>query len=426
MLIFLYRAVWWLCTPILQALLLYRANRGKEDRGRLSERYGYPMMARPDGALLWLHAASVGEAQSALIFIHRILQENPNAHMLVTTGTVTSAQLMADKLPDCAFHRYAPMDHPLCIARFLKSWRPDAIFWMESELWPHMLYKVKKYAIPAFLLNARLSARSFTRWSLVKGFSTRLLSVFDIIFAQTKEAQARYQALGAHKVIYSDNIKYSAAPLAYHGQDLEALSKAIGQRPVWVYASTHAGEEALAAQAHEALRQKYPNLLTIIVPRHPQRRDNIGRILEAKDVCFRGDNKALPHDQTQIYIADTLGELGLFYRLADIAMIGRSFSDDGGGGHNPIEAAQLGCAVLSGKNMQYQQALFDEMVAHGCAKIIETKEKLADVLDDLLSNNNKCDDMVKAGQEFAKGKENIIDAVMCDITPILQENMKRG
>jgi len=413
---------------LLSKLLEWRLKRGKEDATRLNERKGIASKPRPNGTLIWLHAASVGEAQSTLILISSITKEMPNAQFMVTSGTVTSAQVMAKRLPGNAFHQFYPLDHPQWTTAFLDHWRPDLILWMESEIWPNMLSQIKQRQIPTLLINARLSQASFNIWNIFSGSAKKLLANFDLILAQTKDDQDRFVKLGANNVIMTDNIKYSAAPLPVHDADLSTLKNSIGARPLWVYASTHEGEELLACRIHSSLVQKVPDLLTIIVPRHPERRGNIAKTCELMNLetVFRGDTKNLPTDDTAIYVADTLGELGTFYALSDIAMIGRSFSDDGGGGHNPIEAAQLGCSVMTGPNIQFQEQLFNEMFIANAAYQMDDKSDLLRSLRGLISDDETRQDAILRAQKFAATKTNVINTVMDNLKPFLNILKKKG
>lgn len=407
----------------LRGLLAVRQWRGKEDVARSGERMGQAAMPRPVGPLAWIHAASVGEAQSALILIERLV---PTHHILITSGTRTSAQYLKNRLPPAAIHQYVPLDKPQWTEKFLDHWRPDIVLWMESELWPCLLSGIKARNIPAALVNARLSDKSSTRWQLVPESAKEVLTSFTLVLAQTEDAAKKYKALGARNVHYTDNLKYSAHPLPVDTESLRDLRQAINTRPVWVYASTHAGEEELAAEWHNALKVKNPGLLTIIVPRHPDRRDEILRALKHKNlnIMCRGEERRLPGPSTDIYIADTLGELGLFYSLCPVAMIGRSFSDDGGGGHNPIEATQLGCAVLSGPHVQYQQDIFNEMVAHNAAQTIPTKEAGPTFLQKLLSDPEHLNAQQEKARLFAGQKAAVIDTVMQYIKPLMTQTQK--
>ena len=409
-----YRFLTVLLAPLFDYILARRVKQGREEEARIDECRGVAGRPRPEcAALFWVHAASVGESQSALRLIHDILARYADAQVLVTTGTVTSAKLMAQKLPERAFHQYYPLDRPDWVDRFVAHWRPDFVIWMESELWPNMLRTLAARDIPAVLLNARLSERSGKRWGMVKSAARTLLQTFSMIFAQTPRDGQAFEALGARKVVVSGNIKYSALPLPCDQGDLDDLKASVKGRPVWVYASTHSGEEALAMQVHQRLQTQYPDLLTIIALRHPHRRDEVVEICQEADLahCVRGEGKSLPGEKDHIYIVDTMGELGLFYRLAPIAMIGRSFSDDGGGGHNPIEAAQLGAAVLSGAHVRYQQEIFDEMKGRGAAKILQKPDELYDALYHLFGHEDALAALQLKGADFVAAKDGILQHV---------------
>jgi 3-deoxy-D-manno-octulosonic-acid transferase len=407
---------------LLNKLLEVRLQKGKEDTVRIHEKRGQASQPRPNGSLIWLHAASVGESQSALILIDRLSSELPNAHFLVTSGTLTSAELMNTRLPDNAIHQFYPLDHPGWTTAFLNHWKPDLIFWMESELWPNMLTQIKARNIPAVLVNARLSQKSFTMWNIFKSTAKKLLSNFSLILTQTQSDEQRFKKLGAQNIHTTDNLKYSAAPLPVIAEDFKQLKTSINSRPIWVYASTHKGEELLACKIHDALKQKISDILTIIVPRHPERHDDISKTckLMKLNTVFRTINKQLIDTNTDIYVADTLGELGLFYQLSDIAMIGRSFSDDGGGGHNPIEAAQLDCCVLTGPNIQYQSDLFEEMFAVNAAYQMEDKMHLLKTLRLLFEDTQTRKEAIERAQKFAQSKTGVINIVMEHITPFIK------
>lgn len=400
-----------------------RIKRGKEDSNRVNEKRGIASRPRPDGQLIWVHAASVGEAQSALILIKEML-EHYDVHILVTTGTKTSANMMKDALPDGAFHQYYPLDYPPWNDAFLKHWRPDLVFWMESELWPNMLGQIKSRHIPAALMNARLSDTSYKRWSLFKNSIKHILESFDLILTQTQLDAQRYENLSARIVRVTGNLKYSAQPLRVNNDDLKKLTGRLMQRPIWLYASSHKGEEELVFRAHRILKSHFPALLSIIVPRHIDRSADIAILGQEADlnICLRGNTKYLPAENDDIYIANTMGELGLFYRLSPLTCIGRSFSDDGGGGHNPIEAAQLHCAILSGPNVQYQQEIFDDMAGVNAARICETESDLVRAIMNLLDNPEALKHQQDTAYDFAKTQSHVIDLVMEKLTPLINQS----
>lgn len=407
--------------PAFRGLLRTRLRRGKEHATRLSERMGQPGLPRPDGKLVWFHAASVGEAQSTLILINALLARFPDLNILVTTGTLTSAQLMQQRLPPRAIHQFYPLDHPEWVEAFLNHWCPDMILWMESELWPNMLKAIRARNIHCVLVNARMSPRSYRRWKHFRETAATLLSAFDLCLAQTETDATCFLKLRAINVHVRDNLKYSAEPLPFDRAELDRLQVAIAGRPVWLYASTHDGEEELACEIHKKLQKNHPAILTVIVPRHPERRNDIAAQCQKQglQVCLRGETLSLPIAQDQIYLADTLGELGLFYRLCPVACIGRTFSKDGGGGHNPIEAAQLGCAVLHGPAIQNLYQIFTEMDEAGAARLVTTQSALFATLDHLLGNAPEMTELQIKGSRFAQEKAEALVRIMHDLEPFL-------
>ena len=333
-----------LAAPGLRAMLRRRAARGKEIAGRLPEREGIDPTPRPAGLLVWLHAASVGESQSILPVLSALQEKAPGASVLLTTGTVTSAALLAEQLPrlglDRVLHRFVPLDVPAWVARFLDHWRPDAAGFVESELWPNLLAGCRTRGIPTMLVNARMSARSFRGWRRAPGFARQVVGAFDRVQAQSEADAAHLRLLGARHVDAPGNLKLAAPPLRADPAELARLRALVGDRPVWLAASTHPGEEDVAGQVHRALAAAHPGLLTIVVPRHPERGAAIAAALGAPRRAAKQDPGA------GIWVADTLGELGLLYRLAPLAFVGRSLT--GQGGQNPLEPARLGCAVAVG------------------------------------------------------------------------------
>ncbi len=421
MFLFFYSWLFRALTPALKIYLRRRKRTGKEHAERFSERFGIDSIMRPDGKLLWVNAVSVGEAQAALILIEKLKVQFPKINILVTTVTTTSAALMEKRLPSLGgLHQFSPVDHPDWVSRFFENWHPDACLWMESELWPNTLSQIHKRKIPCALMNAHMSPKSYSKWRFVKPVAKTLLKSFAIGYAQSEQDCNFYKALGLENIRVTENLKYASNPLPYNHMELDSFKEVIAKRPVWVYASTHANEEDLAARIHGRLAKSYPDLLTIIVPRHPSRRDEIAVTLEnTKQIYrFRGEHKELPQPDDQIYIADTVGDLGLFYKLADIAVIGRSFSCDGGGGHNPIEAAQLGCAVLYGPNVQNLQDIFDAFKAAGAAQQVQSEDELYSALDLLLGQAVQLEAAKSKAGNFIKAKQHIIDSMMNDLIPL--------
>ena len=329
-----------LAAPVLRLMLRVRLARGKELVGRLTERRGIDPTTRPDGRLIWLHAASVGETMSILPVLAPLAAQ---ATILLTTGTVTSARLLAQRLePELVgrvLHRFVPLDVPAWAARFLDHWRPDVAGFVESELWPNLLRACRLRRIPVMLINARLSERSLARWRRAPAMARSVLAGFASVHPRSATDAARLASLGCCRLTEPGDLKLAAPPLPVDERELCRLREMIGERPVWLAASTHPGEEASILVAHALLTADHPGLLTIIAPRHPERGDAIG----AGALRSRGD----PPPPEGVWVADTLGELGLWYRLAPVVFVGRSLVPPGGG-QNPLEPARLGCAIAVG------------------------------------------------------------------------------
>lgn len=416
----LYRGVTTATGPLVSLYLAHRAARGKEDPARMAERRGRASRPRPPGPLVWVHAASVGEAVSMLALIDRLLARYPTLSVLVTTGTVTSAQLLATRLPPGrACHQYVPVDRPADVARFLDHWRPDLALWVESELWPNLVAATRARRVPLVLLNGRMSERSFKGWQRLPGLIAPLLASFDLCLAQDQVQADRLIRLGAAGAISVGDLKAAAAPLPASETELERLAAQMAGRPRWLAASTHEGEEDAAAAAHRALRASHRGLLTIIAPRHPGRADSIGASLGAGGltVARRSRGEAITA-ATDIYLADTLGELGLFYRLAGIAFIGGSIARKGG--HNPLEAALLGCAVLHGPDMRNCAAMTQALAAAGAALVVADAAALAAAVGRLLDDAAERDALAAAATGVATGNAAVLDAVLRHLAPWLE------
>jgi 3-deoxy-D-manno-octulosonic-acid transferase len=336
-----------LASPALRLLLRYRVTRGKEIGTRLAERRGIDRTPRPSGPLVWLHAASVGEMTSVLPVLASLAELDPTLSMLLTTGTVTSALVLAQRLPAMGLggrimHRFVPLDVPAWAGRFLDHWRPDAACFVESELWPNILTACRVRSIPAMLINARMSARSHAKWSRFPWAAHAVLSGFARIHARGEEDATRLRALGADRIEVMGDLKLAAPELPADPAVLQEMAVRLAERPVFLAASTHPGEEPLIHAVHDELRIRHPGLLTIIAPRHPERGAELADTLNAPS-----RQRGQPPPDEGVWIADTLGELGLWYRLSQVAFIGRSLVPPGGG-QNPLEPARLGCAIASG------------------------------------------------------------------------------
>jgi 3-deoxy-D-manno-octulosonic-acid transferase len=416
----IYRGLTELGGPAIRLLLARRRAAGKEDAQRRGERLGLASSPRPAGPLIWCHAASVGESLSILSLIGQLTSRYPQARVLVTTGTVTSASLMAARLPERAFHQYVPVDRMPWVRRFLDHWRPDLALWTESEIWPNLLTEMRRRRIPAALLNARMSKRSFENWRRVPGFIGPLLGTFRLCLAQTGIEADRLKRLGASDVRAVGNLKYSADPLPTDETAVAALRSALAGRPAWLLASSHPGEEAIAAGAHAAMARDLPGLLTVIAPRHPHRGPEIAAELAARGFSARlRSTGALPSENDRVYIADTMGELGLLYRVLPVSCIGGSLVPFGG--HNPIEPAQLGCTLVYGPHMTNFSEITAELEGAGGAVRVEGEDGLARTVGRLLADRGERERLAKGAAEVARSNRAAVERVLAALAPLLAE-----
>ena len=414
----LYRGLTQFGGPAIRYYLHRRRLAGKEDATRHGERLGQSSRPRPEGPLVWFHAASVGESLSVQSLIHRLLAADPTVHVLVTTGTVTSAQLMAQRLPPRACHQFVPVDRPAYVARFLDHWRPDLVLWIESEIWPNMLWEIGRRGLRAALINARMSERSARRWQRVPAFIAPLLGAFRLCLAQTIADAERLKRLGGRDVRAVGNLKFSAPPPPADPERLAALQAAIGNRPVWLLASSHPGENEIAAEVHARLSPRLPNLLTMIAPRHPQRAGAIyGMLKERGLTAARRSTGALPGAEDAVYLADTMGEMGLFYRVAPVVCVGGSFVPHGG--QNPIEPAQLGCAVLFGPWMTNFAEVAAELASNAAAIPIADSTDLTATIDRLLTDPDACRRLAAAAERITFNHRRIVEAALSALRPLL-------
>lgn len=414
----LYRVLMGHSASLLERLLKLRAEWGKEDALRLAERRGEASQPRQHGFLVWIHAASVGEANSVLALVEALLARG-NVSILVTTTTLTSASLMAMRLPtERAIHQFVPVDHPRWVERFIDHWRPDLALIVESELWPNLLLTAEAKGVRLVLLNARMSERSFRRWRRASGAAARLLSCFALCLAQDEKTAARLSVLGAKQVECCGNLKLAAEPLPDIPAEHAALQAMIGTRPCFVAASTHEGEEPIIAEAALRLRPRFPDLLVILAPRHPERGDAIAKALRAVDIDVAQRSRDEPiTPRTEIYLADTLGELGLFYRLAPLAFVGGSLVPHGG--QNPLEPARLGRFVLHGPHVQNFAESFAALTAVGGAQEVGSAASLADSLERLLHAPEALHTRGTQAASVVQAADQVLARVLARLEPFL-------
>lgn len=430
MLLATYRGLMRVATPLVPVMLAFRARQRKEHPARRHERIGKPSIPRPEGFLLWIHAASIGESVSVLPLVERILQHKSNAQVLLTTHTVTAAAIMAKRLPRGAIHQFVPVDHPTMVKRFIGHWRPDAAFFVESELWPNLIVETKAAGIPMALVNARLSERSFRRWRAAPGsFRRRMFGAFDVIVAQDEDIGAYFDELGANRVIVTGNLKFAAPPLSANPQAFSTLEGLIRGRPRWLAASTHAGEEELIGEAHKKLKARFPELLTIVVPRHDTRGVQIAAMLRTSGLVtrLRSSGQTAGLDRADIYIGDTTGEMGLFFRLSPVVFMGGSLVEHGG--QNPLEPARLNSAILHGPHVQNFERPYAALDESGAAQVVQSSDELAEAVAHLLTDRDERSRRAELAASIGFDNSRVLDRVYAAIEPLItgpQDSPKIG
>jgi 3-deoxy-D-manno-octulosonic-acid transferase len=404
--------------PLTPLLLARRLRHGKEHAERLPERRGVSAVPRPPGPLVWLHAASVGELISVLPLIERIHGREVN--VLVTSGTVTSGGLAEQRLPSGVIHQFVPIDVPKFVRRFLDHWQPDLALFVESELWPNIMIETSRREVPMILVNGRLSENSFRRWRYVPASIGALLHRLDLCLARTPADAERLGELGARHVVTTGDLKLDGpAPPADRGK-LAALQGAIGGRPLIAAASTHAGEEAAMIEAHQRLAGNFPGLLTLIVPRHPERGAAVADIARAAGLNARLRSRGeLPDAATNIYIADTVGELGLVYRLAPVVFIGGSLIRHGG--QNPIEPAKLGAAILHGPHVWNFAEIYAALDQARGAETVADANKLIAALAALMAQPERRGRIADAARATVDGLSGALERTLQSLDPYLMQ-----
>lgn len=408
----LYAAATALAEPLAPGVLRRRAKRGKEDPQRLGERLGRAGKARPDGPLVWLHGVSVGESVSLLPLAEALRNQRPDIALLMTSGTRTSAELLARRLPEGVIHQYAPVDAPGAVARFLDHWRPSLGVFVESELWPNLILGARRRGVKLALVSARMTEASARGWRRAPGAARALLAAYDLILPQEAETEARLAGLGA-RIDGRLNLKRVGDPPPADESELARLKAAIGARKVVLAASTHPGEEAILARALDLPA----GALLIVAPRHPERWAEVTALFAGRRVARRGAGDALTAD-TEVYVADTLGEMGLLFRLADVVVMGGGFLP-GIGGHNPLEPARLAKPIVTGphvfNNASTYSDMFDEVAVIEAAGAMALGRHVRGLLD----NPRIARRIGEAALAYAERQRGALDEALARLAPLL-------
>ena len=421
-----YRLLTRLLEPLAPRLLDARAKQGKEDPVRVDERLGLTPVARPGGDLVWLHGVSVGETLSLLPLVDRLRQARPDLTVLVTSGTLTSATLLAKRLPTGVLHQFAPVDAPGAVTAFLDHWKPSLAVFVESELWPNLILEARRRRVKLVLASARITEKTVDGWRRFPAAVRDVLSAFDRILPQDETSAARLESLGA-RIDGHVNLKLSGEAPPHDAGAFTRLSAAIGDRPVVVAASTHDGEEIALVRALDKLTDR---LCLILVPRHPDRSADIAAALNRDGYRFALRSQGREPDRdTDLYVADTLGEMGLFLRLADVVVMGGSFSaaleKPPVGGHNPLEPARLGKPAVTGPDMTNWAAVTEALSAAGGLAIVQAPWDLPAVIAPLLADDGEAKRMGERGRRAAAEAGSGLDRLWDAIAPLLPPRGRR-
>ncbi len=414
----IYKIISYLVYPLIILLLSLRVQKGKEDSDRYKEKLGFFKTKRPAGKLIWFHAASIGEFNAILPIIKSIAEEFPSLNILVTTVTATAAKIAQNNLPKNAIHQFSPLDCYNIVNRFFDYWQPNLVIWTESEFWPNMLMLCKKRA-KLLLINARLSQKSFAKWNLVKPLAKFVLDSFSLILAQSKETKLLLEQFNIKHVEYFGNLKFIAANFTFNLDEVSKIKNQIKNRIVLMAASTHPGEEEMFAKLQQDLKAKYPQLLSVVAPRHPNRREGVLEVFKQFNlkVVTRSSKEAVT-DNTDILLVDTIGEFGLFFRLSEIACTGGSWHRIG---HSFIEPAKLKNLIIFGPQMDNSREVADEFLAKGGAIEANNIEEIEKIVTAYIENPHSFDHFKEKGGKIVDEMNEVKEKVLIAIRPYVVE-----
>ena len=405
-------------TPMVPLLIKRRLRNGKEDPERVDERRGISGIERPAGPLVWVHGASVGEVLAAAALIERLRASK--IRILLTSGTVTSAAIIAKRFPPDIIHQYSPYDSPRYVSRFLDHWHPSLALFIESDLWPNLILSAAKRRLPMALINARMSQRSFPRWQKMSKTIAALLGRFEICLAQSDTDAERFSALGARSVLVTGNLKFDVQPPPGDAAKLDLLKAATRGRPIVVASSTHPGEEEIVLETHKVLANFFPSLLTVIVPRHAHRGEAIAEMVKTSGAGVALRSRAeMPAASTDVYVADTMGELGVFYRLTPVVFMGGSLVPHGG--QNPIEPAKLGASIVHGPHVFNFTDVYEALDRAGGARQANSSEQLVKQLGQMLGDVAAREAAVDAAGQVVTRLGGALDRTLHALEPYLMQ-----
>ena len=417
-LLLIYKILSIIFIPIVIIIVFLRILQGKEINSRIKERFAFSKIKRPTGKLIWINASSIGEYLATISLIKKIRKIKPKTKILITTNTKTSA-LLAKKISDKnIIHQFTPQDNPLVIKKFLNYWKPSLVLWMESEFWPIILDEIKKFNIKIILLNGRMSDKSFRNWNYFKFFFKKVITNFSLILTMSKIDQKNFKKLGAKNIGYIGNLKFCNEDQTYNKSIEKKAKKLIGNRPVWVAASTHSGEENIVAVSHNLLKKelKLKNLLTVIVPRNIKRSTDIVKEIRSIVPSVKLFNSQFISKNTEIIVDDSIGQLEMWYKNIKTVFLGKSLPPKGG--QNPIEPARNGCAIISGTMSNFKE-IEKEMLINKCILHIKNNLDLFNATKNFIKRAPYAKKFRVNAKNYVKSKSLILDKTFIKIKKYL-------
>ena len=424
----LYRLLMMALTLPAGYVLKKRLASGKEHPKRITERQGIASLSRPDGDMIWFHVASVGEGVAILPLVKRLLAERQSLHILVTSGSVTSAEILSERLPERAMHQFVPVDIPAWVDSFLDTWRPNVAILVESEIWPNLIHQTHRRSIPLMMVNGRVSAKSENKWKYCYGLIRYLSSLFDTVIPASKNDMARLQRLGFDVSPAIGNIKLYAEPLSYQSDVVQYFETVMGGRPVWIASCLHPEDDSIAIATHQSVLQNNPDAVAVFVPRHPERAQTIENMVMAQGwQCTRlynGDTLAPVDDlrKAQVVLVDVIGRMGDVYELSNVVYLGGGFSTRGG--HNPMEPLRQGCLVVQGHDTSNCRDAVGLLFENDLGVRAKTQQQVTDTIIHWLSHDDEIQQQKARAETMCASLSHVLDNTSKGILPIIDGHTK--